>query len=101
VTAEDERPHRPFRASGPGKRVLIKKDKNGTYYTSPKDSEEFPEVTAWWSRGKRVRTKGRTTMPEYLCIKQENGEDRADVILLSPGQVYDMLDVLAHAVEHA
>lgn len=90
----------PIKAAGPGKRVIIKKDKNGTFYRSPKDGVDFPEVTAWWSRGKRVVVKGKTTMPEYLCIKQDNTESRADVILLSPGQVYDMIDALTHAVEH-
>lgn len=89
-----------MKAAGPGKRVIISKDRNGTFYRSPEDTKQFPEVTAWWSRGKRVRVKGRTEMPEYLCIKQENGETRADVILLSPGQVYDMIDALTHAVEH-
>jgi 4-hydroxy-3-methylbut-2-enyl diphosphate reductase IspH len=89
-----------MRAAGPGKRVVIKRDKNGTHYTCPEDTKEFPEVTAWWSRGKRVRLAGKTEHPEYLCIRQASDE-RADVILLSPGQVYDLIDALTHAVEHA
>lgn len=80
-------------------RCIVKKDRDGTHYTSPADGKEFPEVTVWWSRGKRVKKNGRTDMPEYLCIKQDNGTDRADVILLAPGQVYDMLDALTKALE--
>jgi hypothetical protein len=82
-------------------RCIVRKDKGGTYYVAPKDGVEHPEVAMWWSRGKRVKVLGRTHMPEYLCIKQDNGEDRADVLLLSPGQVYDMLDALTQAVEKA
>lgn len=80
-------------------RCAVKKDKDGTHYMIPKDGAVFPEVTVWWSRGKRVRVKGRTEMPEYLCVKQDNGTDRADVILLSPGQVFDALDAFTKALE--
>jgi hypothetical protein len=77
----------------------VRRDKNGTHYTVPSEGVEFPEVTIWWSRGARKRVNGRTEMPEYLCMKQENGDDRADVILLTPGQVYDALDAFTKATE--
>lgn len=88
-----------MKAIGPGKRLIIKKDRHGTHYKAPQDGIEYPEVHAWWCREPRARSKGRTLLPEYLCIKQING-DRGDVIMLSPGQVYDMIDALTHAVEH-
>ncbi len=81
------------------KRIKVSRDKGGTHYTIPEDGAEFPEVHAWWSRGARKKTKGRTTMPEYFVLKQENGEQRADVILLTPGQLYDLIEAANLAVE--
>lgn len=81
------------------RRVIVKRDKNGTHYTIPADGPEYPKITAWWSRGERTRTKGRTQQEEYLLIRQESGERTADVILCSPGQTYDLIEALNLAVD--
>ena len=48
----------------------------------------------WWAR----RFKERAD--ETLIIKQENQSDRADVLELSFGQAYDLIDALNKAVEN-
>lgn len=53
----------------------------------------LPELNVWWAR----RFKSRAD--ETLIIKQENAADRADVIELTLGQVYDLIDALNKAVE--
>jgi hypothetical protein len=53
-----------------------------------------PELNVWWAR--RFKTRAEET----LIIKQENQADRADVIELTLGQVYDMILALNKAVEN-
>jgi hypothetical protein len=51
-------------------------------------------LDCWWAR----RFKSRAD--ETLIIKQENQSDRADVVELTLGQVYDLIDALNKAVEN-
>lgn len=83
--------------------IKIDRDANGTSYTIPASETVKtpggtmlpgrPELNAWWAR----RLKSRAD--ETLIIKQENMGDRADVIELTLGQVYDLIDALNKAVE--
>jgi hypothetical protein len=82
----------------------IHKDAKGTMFIVPpeallkKGSADSPRVEVWWSRQARKRVKGRTTQDECLILRQENGDDSADVVILTPGQVYDLIDALNRAV---
>ena len=81
----------------------VDRDKNGTSYTisaaattkSPGGTTlpGTPELSLWWAH------RFKTRAAESLIIKQENNADRADVIELTLGQVYDMIDALNKAVE--
>ena len=75
-------------------------DKHGTSYHIP-DAEPVrtpggrelpgaPSVELWWNR----------LHEEKLMIRQENESDRADVIELTLGQAYDLLEALNRAVEN-
>ena len=82
------------------------KDSHGTTYTIPvaesvKDPrghthKVYPGIDVWWSRDFKVQAE------ETLIIRQEY-EDRAaaDVLELTLGQVYDLIDALNKAVESA
>jgi hypothetical protein len=80
------------------------RDANGTTYIVPYDKTQrdpagrvlagVPEVQVWWAR----RFKARRD--ETLLIRQENNQQRADVIELTLGQVYDLIHALGHAVMH-
>lgn len=81
----------------------VEADKNGTTFTIPADNtgkapggfhtRGSAELQMWWAR----RFKDRSD--ETLIIKQENNTDRADVVELTLGQVYDAIDALNKAVE--
>lgn len=45
--------------------------------------------------------KGRTitVRPETLVVRQVNVDDTADVLMLTPGQVYDLIAALSMASE--
>lgn len=49
----------------------------------------FAQVEAWWSNG----GKGTT-----MLVRQESNDTRADVLELSLGQVYDLIDALNRAL---
>ena len=82
----------------------VDRDANGTSYTisasAPVKSPGgtplpgMAELNVWWAR----RFKERAD--ETLIIKQENQSDRADVLELSFGQAYDLIDALNKAVEN-
>jgi hypothetical protein len=82
----------------------VHSDKHGTSYTIPssptvktpggKQLLGVPVLDVWWAR----RFKSRAE--ETLIIKQENLSDRADVVELTLGQVYDLIDALNKAVEN-
>ncbi|MGY3589336.1 hypothetical protein [Bradyrhizobium sp. USDA 4350] len=84
---------------------IVDRDANGTSYTIPADETVknpggrqlpgVPELAIWWAR----RFKERAD--ETLIIKQENLPDRADVIELTLGQLYDLIDAANKAVEAA
>jgi hypothetical protein len=65
------------------------RDQQGTYWIIPADIKETAPIEAWWKR------EGGH---EHLIIRQDDGE-KADVILASLGQVYDLIAVLNVAVE--
>lgn len=50
------------------------------------------EVMAWWDRG------GTDMSDENLCIRQENGTTKADLMILTLGQVYDLHHALGCAI---
>ena len=79
------------------------KDENGTTFHIPEDSASrtaggqvlpaLPGVEVWWAR------RFKNLREETLMIRQETpGNDRADVIELTLGQVYDLIHALANAV---
>jgi hypothetical protein len=51
-----------------------------------------PEVQVWWSRSFRGR------LDETLLLRQENNPNKADVIELTLGQVYDLIHALGNSV---
>ena len=102
----------PFR---PGKRNLkTYKDGDGVHYVVPAEllsgakgtDAASPRIDVWWNRGpkKRAATGSgpwRTEQEEELIIRQQNGNNiGAYVILLTPGQAYDLIDALNQAVEN-
>lgn len=83
----------------------VHRDAHGTSYTidasatvkTPGGQQLLgvPALDVWWAR----RFKSRAE--ETLIIKQENMADRADVVELTLGQVYDLIDALNRAVENS
>lgn len=82
----------------------VETDSSGTLYVIPADKTVknpggrllpgVPELNVWWAR----RFKERAD--ETLIIKQENMKDRADVVELTLGQLYDLIDAANRAVEN-
>lgn len=78
------------------------KDAHGTTFYVPEDKTSrdpggrvlpgVPELEVWWARQFKHRRD------ETLLIRQENNPDRADVVELTLGQVYDLIHALGHAV---
>lgn len=60
-----------------------------------KKSQGVPHIDVWWDRDMKDKPG------ELLVIRQENEKDRADVIMLSLGQLYDLIDASNKAVENA
>lgn len=95
-------------------RCVQSKDGDGMHYIVPEEEglrrNESPRVDVWWNRDppKKVITVDKvgdkhhriTTRQEKLVIRQQNEEARADVIYLTPGQAYDLIDALCRAVEN-
>lgn len=84
--------------------LRVNRDAHGTSYNIPaaetiktpgaKTLPGSPALDVWWAR----RFKSRAE--ETLIIKQENNPDRADVVELTLGQVYDLIAALNMAVEN-
>lgn len=78
------------------------RDTNGTTYIIPEAphgktivGKVFPglaEVAVWWAREFKKRPN------ETLIIRQESNPNRADVIELTLGQVYDLIHALSLSV---
>ncbi len=81
------------------------KDGNGNHFVVPEDLGS-PRVDVWWNRGPRRRVRRKptakmhTAQSEELVIRQENGRVGADVLVITPGQAYDLIDALCRAVEN-
>jgi hypothetical protein len=73
-------------------RCRIERDGDGTAYIVERDGVDTEEVCVWWSR----TTKDKAV--ECLTLRQETGGDNADVLMLSLGQAYDLIDALNRAV---
>ena len=79
-----------------------RRDEHGTTYYVPEAPVQrrpggqmapgIPQVQVWWSHGFRGR------IDETLIIRQENAPDKADVIELTLGQVYDLIHALGWAI---
>ena len=79
------------------------RDKNGTTYIVPADRNfrtaggkslpALPEVTVWWAR------RWKEKREETLMIRQETKGQMADVVELTLGQVYDLIDALNKSIE--
>lgn len=79
------------------------RDEHGTTFIIPADTTTrtvgghvlpaLPACEVWWAR------RFKHLREETLMIRQETpGNDRADVIELTLGQVYDLIHALGHAV---
>jgi hypothetical protein len=79
----------------PRKLVEAHKDAAGTYWVIPADAKDTAPIEVWW---KREHTKSKKLADENLVIRQDDGEE-ADAIILTLGQVYDLIAVLNCAVE--
>jgi hypothetical protein len=66
-------------------------DIDGYLYTACAEGES-EKIVVWWDRAKPERAEG-------LVIRQEHGKVGADVIILTLGQAYDLIDALNRAVE--
>jgi hypothetical protein len=78
------------------------RDSGGAHYEIPADKDQ-PAVEAWWQRRPTKIKNNRLQTEELFCIRQDNSSPnnpRADVLVLSPGQVYDLLAALNSAVEN-
>ena len=80
-------------------RCVSHKDKHGYHYSVPQELTKSgialsPGVSIWWNRDTHNKQK-----IEELILRQENGRVGADVIMLTLGQVYDLIDALNQAVE--
>lgn len=83
----------------------LKRDAWGTTFTIPaaeivktpgaKYRSGFPAVEVWWSRSDKDKSE------ETLIIRQEYPDrSTADVLELTFGQAYDLIDALNKAVEN-
>jgi hypothetical protein len=80
-------------------------DPHGTsFYIADVDTQTSPggrvlpgsaSVEVWWAR------LFKDNREEKLLIRQENRTDRADVVEVTLGQLYDLIDALNKAVEVA
>lgn len=79
------------------RRIQVLRDERGTTWIIPGDDvkvKDTQEVAIWWSRPKQG--------PEVLLLRQENHTGKnADLIMLTLGQLYDLIDVANQAVECA
>lgn len=83
----------------------VERDKHGSLFIVPADSSMktprgqqlrgIPELAVWWAQYFKDRAD------ETLIIKQENLDDRADVVEVTLGQLYDLIDALNKAVENS
>lgn len=83
---------------------IVDRDKHGSLFIVPADNSVktprgktlrgVPELHVWWARLFKERSE------ETLIIKQENMSDRADVVEVTLGQLYDLIDALNKAVEN-
>jgi hypothetical protein len=89
------------------------KDGDSYHYVVPVDQHgrgerASPLVSVWWSRSPKRRKidkmgnkyTWRTEQHEELVLRQENGDNvGADVIMLTLGQAYALIEALCKAVE--
>lgn len=88
---------RKFRQS----RCVIHRDPEGSEHYVVEREGKVPSIDAWWNRGPRHKLNGRTVLEEHICIRQDSGETNdADVIVITHGQAYDLIDALTRAIEH-
>lgn len=83
----------------------VERDKHGSLFIVPADNSMktprgqqlrgIPELHVWWARYFKDRDD------ETLIIKQENLDDRSDVVEVTFGQLYDLIDALNKAVENS
>lgn len=107
VVDEKEHPERPI----PTKPLITQhKDGDGMHYIVAAEIDKrfgtSPRVDVWWNRGPRKRVASpinhqpMAVEEEELIIRQENGRVGADVLIITHGQVYDLIDALCRAVEN-
>lgn len=58
------------------------------------------EVAIWWLRGAPGDVTKRRLGEEKLVIRQEQPKGEAAVVIITFGQVYDLIKALTQAVEH-
>jgi hypothetical protein len=79
-------------------RAKVHKDADGYHFIVPADAE-CARVDVWWNRGPTIHVGRRKVIEERLVVRQMDGEASADVVLLTQGQLYDIIDAFNMAVE--
>jgi hypothetical protein len=89
-------------------RCLIKRridvDDGSVLFEVPEETvgtDRSPAVKVWWSREPRKMVGGVTLVAEHLIIRQDNERPGGgkDMMILTPGQAYDLIDALCKALE--
>ena len=90
----------------PRRRITPTRDGHGAHWSiaaeptkygrgdgDPNRRVTFPQIEVWWSREKALKD-------ECIVIRQgDDAADHLDVVVLTLGQVYDLIDVMNQAVE--
>lgn len=82
----------------------VHKDSHGSCWKIKEDGKAA-EVIVWWDRKYRKykthKDFAKGAPEEVLVIRQDDTDgNQADVLLLTTGQVYDLIDALNRAVEN-
>lgn len=73
------------------------------HWTVNADGNGTSALECWWSREPLKKNKHGRVLPqeEWFIIRQENEDTHADCIMLTLGQVYDLIDAANKAIEKA
>jgi hypothetical protein len=96
MVASDELPRKPLCE------IVTDADGSRTYIVgrSPINTKVTSQaVTVWWNRNGPLKIAGRKYYDEVVFLRQQETDERADVITLTLAQCYEMLDAISRAIE--